>query len=85
MEEDIIPMCEDQGMGIVPWAALGAGQLLSAEQRRAQEQNPDSRKGTSSKEISAVCDTLESLAQRKNTTLQAIVGLSLIWPTSAVC
>ncbi|KAI1251279.1 hypothetical protein MGN70_005845 [Eutypa lata] len=85
MEEDIIPMCEDQGMGIVPWAALGAGQLLSAEQRRAQEQNPDSRKGTSSKEISAVCDTLESLAQKKNTTLQAIVGRSLIWPTSAVC
>lgn len=31
MEAEIIPMCQDQGMAVVPWAALGGGQLLSSE------------------------------------------------------
>ncbi|KAK6219440.1 hypothetical protein LQW54_002172 [Pestalotiopsis sp. IQ-011] len=34
MEAEIVPMCEDQGMGITTWSSLGGGQLLSAEQRR---------------------------------------------------
>jgi len=65
-------MCEDQGMAIVAWEALGGGQLLSAEQRREQEQNPDARKGP--QPDIAVCNALERLAEKKNTTVQAIVG-----------
>ncbi|OIW29029.1 Aldo/keto reductase [Coniochaeta ligniaria NRRL 30616] len=73
MEAEIIPMCEDQGMGIVPWAALGGGQLLSAEQRAEKEKNPDSQKGYGLREedikVSAV---LERIARDKDTTLQAV-------------
>ncbi|KAK5275109.1 hypothetical protein LTR40_013627, partial [Exophiala xenobiotica] len=44
MEAEIIPMCEDQGMAIVSWASLGGGALLTAEQRKKNEQDPDARK-----------------------------------------
>lgn len=67
-------MCEDQGMAISPWASLGGGQLLSAEQRRQREQDPDAPKGYGDKLNIELCDTLEMLAEKKNTTLQAIVS-----------
>jgi len=45
IEAKIIPMCEDQGMAIVPWAALGGGQFMSSEERKQKESDPDARKG----------------------------------------
>ncbi|RSL57425.1 hypothetical protein CEP53_006473 [Fusarium sp. AF-6] len=55
MEGELIPMCEDQGMAIVPWAALGSGQLLSAEQRRERENDPDALQTTpSEKDFAAI-------------------------------
>lgn len=74
MEAEIIPMCEDQGMAIVPWAALGGGQLMSAEQRKQKEQDPGARKGYGLGANDArVCEVLEETAREKATTLQAIV------------
>jgi aryl-alcohol dehydrogenase-like predicted oxidoreductase len=74
MEAEIVPMCEDQGMAIVPWAALGGGQLLSAEQRKNQEQTPGARKGRKlSEDDVKVCEALEQIAKSKGTTLQATV------------
>lgn len=37
MEKEIIPMCEDQNMAIMPSAALGEGKIKSASARRADE------------------------------------------------
>lgn len=37
MEAEIIPMCHDQGMAIVPWVALGGGKLMSAAQRASKK------------------------------------------------
>jgi hypothetical protein len=75
MEAEIIPMCEDQGMAIVPWAALGGGQLMSAEQRKQKEQDPGARKGrySLSENDLKVCEVLEQIAETKSTTLQATV------------
>ncbi|KAJ3534350.1 hypothetical protein NM208_g7573 [Fusarium decemcellulare] len=72
MEGEIIPMCEDQGMAVVPWGALGRGQLLSAEQRRERENNPDAARVPTTEKGLAVSDALERLAVEKNTSVQAI-------------
>jgi aryl-alcohol dehydrogenase-like predicted oxidoreductase len=75
MEAEIIPMCEDQGMAIVPWASLGGGALLTAEQRKRNEQDPDARKVKMPSEADVkVCEVLEGMAKSKSTTLQAIVS-----------
>ncbi|KAL8823906.1 MAG: hypothetical protein Q9191_005453 [Dirinaria sp. TL-2023a] len=75
MEAEIIPMCQDQGMAIVPWAALGGGQLLSAEQRKKLD---DPKAASRSKAISEhqirVSVVLEEIAKEKHTTLQAIAS-----------
>ncbi|KEF62691.1 uncharacterized protein A1O9_00664 [Exophiala aquamarina CBS 119918] len=83
MEAEIIPMCKDQGMAIVSWAALGGGQLMSAEQRKRTEQNPDARpKGSRRDADRNVSDVLEKIAVDNSTTLQAvgfpIVGVQTI-------
>ncbi|KIW98148.1 uncharacterized protein Z519_01732 [Cladophialophora bantiana CBS 173.52] len=75
MEAEIIPMCEDQGMAIVPWAALGGGQLMSAEQRKQREQDPDARQGYTFREADIkVSEVLEKLAEDKSTTPQAALA-----------
>ncbi len=75
MEAEIIPMGEDQGMAIVPWAALGGGQLMSAEQwkQKEQDQNPGARntRYSLSENDIMVCDALEQIAKSKSTTFQA--------------
>jgi aryl-alcohol dehydrogenase-like predicted oxidoreductase len=74
MEAEIIPMCEDQGMAIVPWAALGGGKLLTAEQRKQKEDQPGARNSdVLSESDKTVCDVLEKIAKTKSTTLQAVV------------
>ncbi|KAI5923675.1 NADP-dependent oxidoreductase domain-containing protein [Camillea tinctor] len=72
MEGEVIPMCEDQGLAIVPWSALGSGQLLSAEQRRERENNPDAPRKPPNELAIAVSRALEKIANEKNTTTQAI-------------
>jgi aryl-alcohol dehydrogenase-like predicted oxidoreductase len=76
MEAEIIPMCEDQGMAVVPWAALGGGLLLSAEQRRQREESLAGQKSyynVGPREI-AISDALEKIAVSKGTNVQAIVS-----------
>jgi len=72
-------MCEDQGMGIVPWAALGGGRLLSAQQRKEKEQESGDQKSyyEPSENDIHVCNALEKIADRKKTTLQSIVSCSV--------
>lgn len=74
MEAEIIPMCEDQGLAIVPWAALGGGRLKTAEAREqdANKEGTRSARGTVEKDI-RVSEVLEKIAVAKGTTLQAVV------------
>jgi aryl-alcohol dehydrogenase-like predicted oxidoreductase len=76
MEAEIIPMCEDQGMAIVPWAALGGGLLLSSQQRQEREKKQAGQKSfyeLGPHEL-AVSGALEKVAVAKKTTVQAIVS-----------
>jgi len=87
MEAEIIPMCEDQGMAIVPWAALGGGQLMSSEQRKWRERDPDARPDRSIRDVDIkVSNVLEKIAGDKSTTLQAVVSkqhnASSYWETN---
>lgn len=78
MEAEIIPMCEDQGMAIVPWAALGGGQLLTEVQREAAAKDPKARKGYGQDEKEMrVSEELERIANANGVTLQAVVSLSM--------
>ncbi|KAL4901587.1 hypothetical protein BDW74DRAFT_187230 [Aspergillus multicolor] len=74
MEAEIIPMCEDQGMAIVSWAALGGGLLLSSQQRKEREEKLAGQK--SFYEIGphelAISEALEKVAAAKETTVQAV-------------
>jgi aryl-alcohol dehydrogenase-like predicted oxidoreductase len=80
MEAEIIPMCEDQGMGIVPWAALGGGLLLSKEQREKKEREGQVRRSyyMSNEHDIHVCNALEEIATREQRTLQSIVRLPFL-------
>ncbi|KZV69959.1 Aldo/keto reductase [Peniophora sp. CONT] len=73
MEAEIIPMCEDQGMAIVPWGALGGGQLMTAAQREEASKDSEARKGYGHDEHHVkVSQALEKIANERGTTLQAV-------------
>lgn len=67
-------MCEDQGMAVIPWGALGSGSLLTAEQRKERENDPDAPDIKPSETALRTSEALEKIAVRKGTTLQAIVS-----------
>ncbi|RDW65114.1 hypothetical protein BP6252_10765 [Coleophoma cylindrospora] len=73
MEAEIIPMCEDQGLAIIPWAALGGGRLKTVEQRKKDATSPSARSevGLREKDIK-VSELLERIAASKGSTLQAV-------------
>lgn len=72
MERDIIPMCQDEGMGIAPWSALGSGKFKTKDQL---EQVKDGRKfATVSDEYKKISEVLEKLATKKNTIMTSIVS-----------
>lgn len=63
MEREIIPMCESEGLGIMPWGVLGRGQFRSSEEyaregRKMGPQDETHRRMTAK---------LSELAERKNT------------------
>ncbi|KAL4983876.1 norsolorinic acid reductase [Aspergillus falconensis] len=76
MEREIIPMCRDQGLGIVPWATLGQGKFKSAEARKAAHGGSGRASQPSEQEIK-VSEVLEAIAVQKNTSLH-VVALAYI-------
>lgn len=68
-------MCEDQGMAIVPWAALGGGQLVTKQQREEAEKDQTKRQAKSQTPADVrVSEVLEEIAEKRKTTLQSIVS-----------
>lgn len=81
MEREIIPMCEDQGMAIAPWGPLGQGRLKTKKAR--DEQHTGAPRGAQMSDVETqVSEALEKVAERKRTTLYAIVSTSLSRPES---
>lgn len=68
-ERDILPMCEDFGMAMAPWGALGRGQFKTAEQRKST----DGRKmGEPSAVDIKVSEVLEKIANSKGTIITSV-------------
>jgi aryl-alcohol dehydrogenase-like predicted oxidoreductase len=81
LELDLVPMCEDEGLGIMVWSPL-AGGFITGKYRRGQE-SPEGSRRTSfdfppiDKEKGYdVVDKLEALAKSKDST---IPRLALSW------
>ncbi|KAK8212037.1 aryl-alcohol dehydrogenase-like protein [Phyllosticta capitalensis] len=66
-ERDILPMCQDEGMALAPWGALGGGNFKTEEQFKAvQEGKAEGRKmwGPSEEQL-AISRVLEKIAKTK--------------------
>lgn len=74
MEAEIIPMCEDQGMAIVPWASLGGGQLISSKQREEAAKDAGARPVaySQSEHDIKVCDAIEKISDNRECSFQAV-------------
>ena len=77
LENEIVPMCRDQGMAIAPFAVLGQAKFRPAEQRNA-EYKGSGRAALRAEEDDKVSDVLEAVAKRNETSLYAIVSFTLI-------
>ncbi|KAF3022392.1 hypothetical protein E8E14_003191 [Neopestalotiopsis sp. 37M] len=71
-ERDIIPMCRDEGMALVPYGALGKGKFQTEEGYKEREKNNPGRKGVASEQEKAVSKKLETIANAKGTKLHAV-------------
>ncbi|RDW56705.1 norsolorinic acid reductase-2 [Coleophoma cylindrospora] len=70
MERDILPMCEKEGMAIVPWGVLGSGQFKTKAQ---QEANSEGRKAFPNWEQNIkITEKLAAVAKAKETVLTSI-------------
>ena len=74
MEAEVIPMCEDEGLAVIPWAALGGGALMSADERKNHDKDAESRSSYASDKAVQVSAVLASIAEKHKTSLQSIVG-----------
>ncbi|KAF2103122.1 norsolorinic acid reductase [Rhizodiscina lignyota] len=69
MEREILPMCQDEGMGIAPWGALGGGAFKTEEQRKSDEGRKVRRIPPEAEKVSVV---LEKIAKEKNTIMTSV-------------
>ncbi|KAN0104594.1 Aldo/keto reductase [Hyaloscypha variabilis] len=72
-ERDIIPMCRDEGMGLLPYGTLGQGRFQTEASFLEREKNNPGRKQKKAtaieKEVSKV---MEKIAKAKNTELTSV-------------
>ena len=63
-ERDIIPMCEAEGMALVPWGVLGRGMFMTPEEF---EKKTEGRTGTQPEKVKKVAIALNEIAKKKGT------------------
>lgn len=71
-ERDIIPMCKDEGMGLLPYGTLGQGRFQTEASFKERAQNNPGRKNAPTKLERSVSKVLEGLANAKGTQLTSI-------------
>jgi aryl-alcohol dehydrogenase-like predicted oxidoreductase len=72
LEREIIPMCRDEGMGILPWGVLGSGHFKTEAQREKENTEGRDIKGLSRDVDIQVSKALEKVAKRKGTLLTSV-------------
>lgn len=71
-ERDIIPMCRDEGMALIPYAVVGGGKFQTAAALKERETNNPGRKGVPSDVYKAVSAKLEAVGEAKKASLHNI-------------
>lgn len=72
-EREIIPMCKDEGMGLLPYGTLGQGRFQTEVGFKEREKDNPGRKGQKPSSVErAVSKIMEGLADAKKTTITSI-------------
>jgi aryl-alcohol dehydrogenase-like predicted oxidoreductase len=72
-EREILPMCRDENMGVVPWGTLGQGRFHTEAGYKEREQHNPGRKGRApSDDEKRVSKALETIANSKGTDLTSV-------------
>jgi aryl-alcohol dehydrogenase-like predicted oxidoreductase len=67
MEQEIIPMCRDMGLGVAPWGSLGQGRLRTKEQveQREKEMGSKIRMGSQSEDEIKMAELLFKMGKEE--------------------
>jgi len=90
LEREILPMCRDQGMGVVPWGGVGGSKYRTKERRDGEAGSGDGRKVPLSENDVRLSGVIEGMARRKGVEFHALVRLfnpywvSFVAPTNGV-
>ncbi|CAG9985152.1 unnamed protein product [Clonostachys byssicola] len=82
IEREILPMCNNQGMALIPYGVLGSGSFRTTAQRQAERENPEAKREgrniamTDKQEKAIVADALEKVASERGTN---ITSVALAW------
>ncbi|RYP48893.1 hypothetical protein DL768_005317 [Monosporascus sp. mg162] len=91
VEREILPMCNDQGMALIPYGVLGSGSFRTSAQRSAEQRQAESGSGSGSgrqkrggrnvaftdkPQKTVMADALERIAIAKDT---SITSVALAW------
>lgn len=71
-ERDIIPMCKDEGMGLLPYGTLGQGRFQTEAGYKEREKDNPGRKNIVSSVYKSVSKVMEELASEKGTVITSI-------------
>ncbi|KAJ5753699.1 uncharacterized protein N7511_007852 [Penicillium nucicola] len=72
-EREILPMCRDENMGVIPWGTLGQGRFhTEAGYKEREQQNPGRKGRAPSDDEKRVSKALETIAQSKKTDLTSV-------------
>lgn len=72
MEQEIIPMCKELNIGVVPWGILGQGKLTGKRTRENKEGTDSQRKVTMTEEDFKIQDAVITVAEQLKTTVSAV-------------
>ena len=70
-ERDIMPMCEDEGMALAPWGALGQG-LFKTEEELEKSKGEGRNMGGPTDQTRAISNVLNKIAKAKGTAITSI-------------
>ncbi|MGI8553429.1 MAG: aldo/keto reductase [Dehalococcoidia bacterium] len=81
IERELLPLCAEEGVGVIPYSPLGGG-LLTGKYRRGSEPPPESRYilfGRQSQITPSVLDALDELADLAHHKGVSMAQLTLAW------
>lgn len=71
-ERDIIPMCKDEGMALIPYGVVGQGKFQTEQGYKDREANNSGRKNVPSDTYKAIAKQLEVIAATKKASIPEV-------------